>query len=167
MSIAGIVPYVRDTLRGETQPNLVTWLLWAALPLIAAAASLSAGADLWAALRTSIAGITSMAVVIASFFNPRAYSRLGPFDLGCGALSVFALLAWGVAESPRLAVLLAVIADGLASLPTLRKAWKEPASENRVTYMVFVLSICIMLPSIPVWNIENAAFPLYLLALNS
>ena len=35
LSIVGTVPDVRNTLRGETQPNLVTWLLLSAVSLIA------------------------------------------------------------------------------------------------------------------------------------
>ena len=29
--------YVRDTVRGETQPNRVTWLLWAIVPVMVTA----------------------------------------------------------------------------------------------------------------------------------
>ena len=167
LGIAGTVPYVRDTLSGRTQPNRVSWTLWATAPLIAAAASVAAGGDIWTALRTLTAGITPLIVVLASFLNSRAYWRLGPFDFGCGALSVLALVAWGMTDSPRLAVVLAATADGVASLPTLRKAWRDPESETGVTFLIGLLSNCIPLPSIPVWNIENAAFPLYLLAINS
>lgn len=166
LSIAGAVPYVRDTLQGRTQPNRVTWSLWAAAPIIAAAASVAAGGDIWTALRTLIAGIAPLIVVFVSFLNSRAYWRLGPFDFGCGVLSIIALVAWLMTDSPRLAVLLAATADGVASLPTLRKAWRNPESETRVTFLFGLISNCILLPSIPVWNIENAAFPLYLLAIN-
>jgi len=40
---AGAALYLRDTLRGVTQPNRVTWLLWAAAPLLAFAVEVQAG----------------------------------------------------------------------------------------------------------------------------
>ncbi|NDC37244.1 MAG: hypothetical protein EBZ48_04235 [Proteobacteria bacterium] len=167
ISIIGAVPYVQDTLKGRTQPNRVTWTLWAMAPVIATGAALTAGSDSLTALRTLTAGIVPMAVLLASLRNPRSYWQLGPFDYGCGVIAGIAMVAWLNSDAPRLAVLLAALADGVASLPTLRKAWLHPNSETRVTYLVMLLSNVVMLPSITVWNIENATFPLYLLGLNT
>ena len=38
--------------------------------------------------------------------------------------------------------------------------------ETGVAYMASLLSVALVLPSIPVWNIENAAFQVYLLLIN-
>ena len=43
---AGAAVYLRDTLRGTTQPNRVTWLLWAVAPLLAAAVEFNEGVGL-------------------------------------------------------------------------------------------------------------------------
>jgi hypothetical protein len=45
----GIFFYIKATLRGETKPNKVTWLMWAIAPLIASAAAFSDGVR-WAVL---------------------------------------------------------------------------------------------------------------------
>ncbi|WP_346292150.1 hypothetical protein [Sphaerothrix gracilis] len=167
ISIAGASAYIRDTLLGKTKPNRVSWSLWAIAPLIGTAAAVTAGADLWAIVRVFLAGLIPLLILLASFVNARSYWRLNPFDLSCGALSLAALMVWGLADSPRLAILLAATGDGFAALPTLHKAWKFPETESASVYIASFVSSLLVMPSIPVWNIENAAFPVYLLAISA
>ncbi len=105
-----------------------------------------------------------LCVFLMSFINPRSYWKLTKFDFLCGACTLLALLAWGFADSPRTAILLAAIGDGFASLPTLRKAWRFP--ETGITYVLATVAVIITLPAIPVWNIENSAFTIYLIISN-
>ena len=167
VSIAGSAAYIRDTLRGKTKPNLVTWSMWALAPLIGAGAALSAGADGWVTTRIFLAGFLPLLVVLVAFANPKSYWKLTFFDFLCGACSLLALIAWlsfGLAVS---AILLAAIGDGFAALPTLRKAWRFPETETGAAYIAGLLSTLLVLPSIPVWNIENSAFQIYLLTANT
>ena len=167
ISLIGSFAYVRDTLKGTTRPNRVSWALWALAPLIGTGAAISAHADIWATTRTFLAGFLPLLVLIASFVNPQSYWKLTVFDFLCGAFSVLALLVWGFAESPRLAVLLAAAADGFAALPTIRKAWTNPETETGLTFAAGLAAVLLVLPSIPKWTIENSAFQVYLLAINS
>ena len=41
--LTGNAAYARDTVRGETQPNRVSWMLWALAPMIAFAAQVAQG----------------------------------------------------------------------------------------------------------------------------
>jgi hypothetical protein len=162
ISMAGASVYIRDTLAGKTQPNRVTWSLWATAPLIGAAAAVASGADVWAVVRVFFAGFMPLLVFLASFVNRRSYWRLNRFDLGCGAMSIAALVVWAAADSPQLAILLAAAADGFAAIPTLTKAWRFPETETGAMFIGSFLSSMLVMPSIPVWNIENAAFTIYL-----
>ena len=65
---AGALVYLRDTVRGTTQPNRVTWLLWAVAPLLAAAVELNEGVRLQA-LPTFMVGFMPLLIFIASFHN--------------------------------------------------------------------------------------------------
>src|SRR5665213_40473 len=62
--------YVRDTLRGETSPNRVTWSLWALEGVLAFGVELQQHVGL-AAWMTLMLGLVPCVVVIASFKNPR------------------------------------------------------------------------------------------------
>jgi hypothetical protein len=158
ISVGGSSAYIRDTIRGETKPNRVSWSMWALAPLIGTGAALSSGADMWATARIFLAGFLPLLVFLASLRNPQSYWKLTTFDLLCGALSIVALLFWGLADSPRMAILLAACADGLAALPTVRKAWRYPETETGVTYIASLVSALLVVPSIPAWSIENCAF---------
>lgn len=162
ISIGGASFYIRDTLAGRTKPNRISWSLWAVAPLIGAAAAVASGADFWAVVRVFLAGFMPLIIFLASFVNRQSYWRINRFDLGCGALSVAALLVWVAADSPRTAILLAATADGFAAIPTLTKAWKFPETETGVMFIGSFLSSVLVMPSISEWNIENAAFTVYL-----
>ncbi|MCL5775233.1 MAG: hypothetical protein M1333_03420 [Patescibacteria group bacterium] len=167
VSLAGSFAYIRNTLKGQTKPNRVSWLLWAVAPLIGTGAALSAHADVWATTRIFLAGFIPLMVLLASFVNRQSYWKLSWFDFLCGACSVLALVIWGVADSPRLAVLLAATADGFAALPTILKAWQHPETETGLTYAAGLVAVLLVLPSIPKWSIENSAFQVYLLIINA
>lgn len=167
LSFAGFFAYIRDTLAGRTKPNRVTWFFWALAPLIGTAAALSADADPWVASRTFLAGFLPLIIFLASFINPQSYWKLTTFDLLCGVCSLLAIVAWIFADVPRFAILLAAAGDGFAAIPTFRKAWKFPETETGITYVIAFVSVLLVFPSIPRWDIENSAFLIFLLLANA
>ncbi len=166
ISVAGSSLYIRDTLRETTKPNRVSWSMWALAPLIGTAAAISAGADLWATVRIFLSGFLPLIVFIASFVNPQSYWKLSIFDILCGVCSAIALILWLSTGFDTSAILLAAIGDGFACVPTLRKAWTHPETETGLTYVASLVAVVLVLPSIPVWNIQNSAFQIYLLIAN-
>lgn len=166
ISLTGGISYVRSTVVGTTKPNRVSWGMWALAPLIAVGAALSSHADPWALVRIFLAGFIPLLVFAASFANKRSYWKLTTFDFLCGAWSLAALAAWLVADAPEIAILFAVLGDAFAAIPTVKKAWTHPETENGFNYFTSLMSVLLVLPSIPVWNITNASFQAYLLAVN-
>ncbi len=167
VSIGGSAAYIRDTVKGKSKPNRVSWSMWALMPLIGTAAALSAHADVWATVRIFLAGFLPLLVLLFSFVNPQSYWKLTVFDVVCGICSASALIVWGSIGSPRLAILLAAIGDGFASLPTIRKAWWYPETETGITYIASFVAVLLIIPSTPQWNIQNAAFQVYLLIIDT
>ena len=155
--------YFVDTLSGKTKPNRVSWFMWALAPLVSIGAAFSADADIWASVRVIVGGIVPALVFFASFINRNSYWRLTPFDLICGVLSLIALVFWGLVDSPLVAILLATAGNTFASIPTFFKAWNYPETETRLTYVTSFLSAILIVPAIPEWNIENAAFQIMLI----
>src|SRR3989344_8750184 len=80
ISVAGSSVYIRDTLRGTTKPNRVSFFLWSLAPLIGTGAALSAHADGWATVRIFMSGFMPLLIFGASFINPKSYWRLTTFD---------------------------------------------------------------------------------------
>ena len=166
ISLYGGLRYVKDTYSGRTKPNRISWFMWALAPLVGTAAAFSAHADPWATTRIFLAGFIPLIVLTASFANKNSYWKLTFFDALCGLCSVIAFFVWIGANSPTHAILLAAIGDGFAALPTILKAWKYPETETGLTYITSLIAVVLVLPSIPVWNIQNSAFQVYLIAVN-
>ena len=166
MSLAASAAYVRDTLAGRSKPNRVSFFMWSLGPLIGTGAALSAHADVWATARIFFSGLVPCIILIASFINPKSYLKLTTFDLLCGATSLIALIVWLIIDVPRIAILLAAIADGFATLPTVRKAWQFPETETGLIYIAGFIGTLLVIPSIPRWDIENSAFQIYLIIAN-
>jgi hypothetical protein len=167
LSLSGAFAYIRDMYKGKSKPNLVTWGLWAFAPLVATGAAISVEANSWSTVRIFMSGFGSLLVFIFAFIVKQGYWKLSKFDYWCGGLSLLALGIWLVADSPVMAILVAAIADLFATLPTIIKAWKYPETETLYTYFVGLFTASIVIPAIPVWNIENSAFQIYLLLVNT
>ena len=161
ISLIGIGVYAVGTLRGRVKPNRVSWILWALAPLIAFAAELTSGVG-WQSLTTLTPGLGPLLVLIASAFNRRSYWQVTRFDLTCGGLSVLALALWATTGSGNLAILFSILADGLASVPTLIKSYREPATESYWPYLATTVNGAIALLTITTWQFAEYAFPAYL-----
>lgn len=59
MQLVGIFVYIRATVRGETKPNRVTWLMWFVVPLIGSVAAFSDGVR-WAVLPVFMSGFAPL-----------------------------------------------------------------------------------------------------------
>lgn len=163
----GASAYIRDTLRGKTKPNKIAWFLWALAPIAGVFAGIDAGADPWALARVFIAGMVPLVILIVSFLNPQSYWKLCVLDYVCLIVSLIAFYFWLGEDSPRTAIILLATVDLFACLPVIAKAWKHPETETGITFVIACAMSIIALPAIPVWNIENAAFPMYLLIINT
>jgi hypothetical protein len=158
--------YVRDTLRGTTQPNRVTWLLWAVAPLLAAAVEFDEGVGV-RTLTTFMVGFMPLLVLAASFYNPAAVWKIGPLDYVCGALSVAGTAAWLATRNGNIAIVAAIAADGLAGVPTLVKSWTNPESETVWSYVGAVVSAGVLLLTVDHWTTNVVAFPIFIVCVAS
>ncbi|HMK62046.1 MAG TPA: hypothetical protein VK386_00385 [Acidimicrobiales bacterium] len=158
--------YLRDTLRGVTQPNRVTWALWAAAPLMAFAVEIQAGVGL-RSLMTFVAGFGPLVIFAASFFNPKALWRIERVDWVCGALSVLGLVVWLAAHQATFGLVAFIGADALAAVPTLRKSWAAPHTETAAAYVTAALNAGITMLTVNHWTTAVVSFPLYILVIAS
>ena len=157
--------YVRSMLKGGAKPNRVSWLMWSIAPFIATAAAISSGVG-WAALPVFMSGFSPFLIFTASFVSKKAHWTLASFDYVCGVLSGLALVLWYVTEDPNVAIAFAIASDGLASIPTLTKAWKHPETEVAWPFMVGVFNASTSFFASTIWVFSEYAFPAYLIVMN-
>ena len=157
--------YIRSMFKGGTKPNRVSWLMWSIATFIAAAAAVSNGVG-WAVLPVFMAGFSPFLIFIASFVTKKAYWKLSSFDYFCGVLSGLALVLWYVTKDPNIAITFAIASDGLASIPTLTKAWNHPETESAWPYIVGVFNALTSFGAATMWTFSEYAFPAYLIVMN-
>lgn len=157
--------YIRAMFRGAAKPNRVTWLMWSIAPFIGSAAAVYSGVT-WAAVPVFMMGFSPFLIFTASFFTPKAYWKLGGFDYLCGGLSALALLLWIATMDPNISILLAIVSDAIAALPTLTKAYRQPQTESIGPFVTGVFNATVSLVVAVGWSFAEVAFPIYLLALN-
>ena len=162
INFVGGLSYVRAIFKGEATPNRVTWLLWAFVPLIAGLAQLRSGVGISTLVVMSV-GASPACVVIASFLVHKGSWQLGPFDYVCGACALAALALWAMTGDPVTAIVLSILGDAAAALPTLRKAWLAPATEDRPAYVLALIGMILGILSIREATFSAYAFNVYLL----
>jgi hypothetical protein len=135
--------------------------LWALAPLIAFFAQWNEGVK-WQSLMTFMVGFGPLLVFIASFINRKAYWKITTTDYVCGAISIAALVFWLITGSGWVAISFSILADLLAGVPTLIKAWKMPETEHHSVFRNGAISAAITLLTIKHWSFASAAFALYI-----
>lgn len=162
----GALQYLYLTIKGDVQPNRVTFLFWGLFPLIAFFAQYyeEVSAVIWITLSTAL---LPLAIVAVSYINPAAYWRLRPRDYYLGALAVSTIILWFVTEDAVLAIVLAVTADFLAGIPTLIKSYTHPFSEDWQPYALNALGFIIGVFSIQEWVAAEYVYLIYLAVITS
>ena len=157
--------YIRSMFRGEARPNRVSWLIWSIAPMIATAAALSDGVR-WAVLPVFMSGFSPFLIFIFSFVTKKAYWKLTAFDYACGVFSTLALILWGITKNPDVAIFFAIASDGLATIPTVTKAWTNPETEFGLPFLSGIFGGTTGFLAIKIWTFSSYAFPTYLVLAN-
>ena len=158
LSLLGVAGYIRDTLRGVTTPNRVTWGLWALEGVLAFAIEIKQHVGLAAGM-TLMLGLGPILVVVASFRHHHGVWRLTTFDIVCGAISLAGIIFWALVDAPTTALVSFVVADQVAALPTVRKSWLAPETETWWAFAMGSLNTGITLATLHEITTAGALFP--------
>ena len=158
---AGSLAYLIDTVKGKVRPNRVSFLLWSIAPFIAFAAQIKQGVGL-ESLMTFSTGFLPLTTFIASFVNKKAEWKLTTFDLICGALSMIGLILWLITKVGNVAIFFSIVADGLAAVPTIVKAYKYPDTEIAWPWLATDFGVVLTLLTLNEWTFANSAFIVYI-----
>lgn len=163
IALISILPYAVDVVREKTKPNVVSWITWTLINFIGAAAAF-AGGESRTALLTFGDGIGTLLVVFLGLrFGVAKFSR---FDGYCQTLALIGLGLWITLDSPIMAILLAIVVDFIALLPTLRHSWQKPGEETWQAFVFGVIASIFTLASLITYSAVSLSYPIYLLFAN-
>lgn len=163
INLVGALIYVYSVVRGNTRPNRVTWFILSFAPMLAFGAMMFQGVSFRESLYTLMVGIAPLIIFISTFFAKQPKWEITKFDLFCGALSIVGLLLWLMLGEGNIAITFAILADGLAFLPTLVKAFKYPETESPWAFMMGIVATSIALAIVTTYDYKHLAFPTYIL----
>lgn len=155
----GTLWYLVDTIRGNVKPNRVSFLLWSIAPLIAFTAEIQKGVGIQSLMTFSV-GFFPLMIFLASFVNKKSEWKLTRFDLTCGALSLLGLVLWLITKEGNVAIFFSIVADGLAALPTIVKAYRYPETEIGWMWLSAAINGLLTLLTIVDWTFAHYGFPL-------
>lgn len=159
LSLLANIPYVIETIQGKVKPERVSWFIWTLLGIVYFwTAVIEQGAILFTA--------GELIGPLVAFLLALKYGVGGKSKLDITML-VLALLAIGwlvVTDNALVGVLLALTADAIAMVLTIRKLHLDPSSESRWAWGIFAISGIFALLSIRNISVETLLFPVYVLA---
>lgn len=158
INAVGTLNYVIGTLQGKIKPNRVTFVVWSIAPFIVYLSQISQGVGVqsWMTLSTSI---LPFSVFIASFVNKKAYWKLIPRDVACGALSLVGLLLWYITKVGNVAIFFSLLSEVLATFPTIAKAFRYPETERAWPWLTAVAGGLLTIVTITDWDFAHVGYP--------
>jgi len=162
IALLAFIPYIFTTLKGKTRPNKATWIIWAVLGIIIAASYYSAGAreTVWVPI------VYSVGMVITALVSLK-YGQDGwtALDKGCLAGAGIGIIFWAMTSDPATAYYITTTVDAIGAIPTISKAWKNPGSEDKATWLMFLAANSLNLLAIGQWTPMVAFYPIYVFVL--
>lgn len=163
LSVAAFLPYIRDTMRGATQPQRASWLIWTVLSTIAFCAQMAEGAGLSLWFAGAQAGGTIIVFALSvqrgqGLFLTRPDERVL-------WIATIGLVVWFFTETAAYALAVTITISLLGGTLTVVKAYRDPASETMSCWLLGFMAACCALLSVGTWDPVLLAYPAYLFVL--
>jgi hypothetical protein len=156
--------YIFNTLKKKVTPSVLSWFGWACLMGTSLVAQIIGKGWQWsmASILCSVMGCLAISVV-ALLSRNYAFrkSDLGFLFAGLACVGIYLCL-----DNPWITTVFAIIADALLGIPTIRKAYADPASERSVAWILGVISSTLALVICIGHDWIYVLFPAYLFLFN-
>lgn len=165
LSFCAYISYIRSTLRGETKPSRSTWwilTLVGAMILITYYAE-GARSTIW----VPVAYVIGPFIIALLSLKYGEGSKWEPLDKICFSLAVISIAIWYATSSAFIALILNIGIDFLGLIPTIKKAYLRPESEDRTAWTLESFAGVINIIALDSSKFSIIIYPIYLLTLNS
>lgn len=135
LAVIGNVSYLHDVIRGKVKPHPYTWFIWSIVSMTTFFGGLAKGAGI-GALPTGIAeGFTILIFLfsLTQLFAGNA-GHIRKVDNYFLAAALIGLIPWALTKDPTISVVIVVMIDLIAFVPTMRKTWRHPNTEKPLLY---------------------------------
>lgn len=159
------VPYILDILKGKTRPNKASWVIWSVTTTILFFSYFFVGAR--ATIFLPAAYVLNCFIILFLSFKYGSSSPWSRLDIISISVAGFSLIIWFLTKNPLLALLMNLTMDAVAYLPTIKKSYTNPISENTLAWALFFLGACFNLLAINDFSFQIVIHPLVMFLMNS
>jgi len=160
ITILEFIPYIYSILKGHTKPERATWFIWSVVTVIEFSSyyfSSEGGTAIWVSLSYMISA--SVIAALSVKYGVGGWNLLDRFIIiACGGV----LLVWYFSGSAIITLGAVLLIDLLAALPTIRKTYYHPETEDRLAWVMSLSGNGLNLLAIPAFTFADAAYPIYL-----
>jgi hypothetical protein len=156
--------YIFNTLKKKVTPSVLSWFGWACLMGTSLVAQIVGKGWQWSMasiLCSTIGCLTISVVALLSRNYAFRKSDLGFLIAGLACVGIYLCF-----DNPWVTTVFAIIADALLGIPTIRKAYADPASERSVAWILGVISSMLALIICIGHDWIYVLFPAYLFLFN-
>jgi len=164
LAIVGNIHYLRDVIKGRVKPHPYTWFIWTIVSCVVFFGQVAKGAGI-GAIPTAFAEVFTVIIFLYSlkygFKNP---PRIDKYFL---ALALLGLIPWFITKDPTISVIIVVLIDLVAFVPTLHKTYFHSQSETPILYGSNVLRHSLIISTLGAYNIATMLHSISMIITNS
>lgn len=160
VSFTSFIPYIFAIFRGKTTPNRTTWFIWTAVSTISTLSYVASGANhtIWFAISDTVAPL--IVLILAIKYGEDGWTKL---DKACLIMVGISVFFWWLSGSAVIGLCMNLVADAMGAIPTIIKAYRRPASEDHIAWLIVFLATVINLGAIENWHsISIVVYPVYM-----
>lgn len=163
LPVCSSISYIAGILRGEVQPERMTRFLLAVITALSLAALVAQGdtSGVWLGLTSFLQSATIG--VLSIWYGMGGKSKL---DMVCLGLCGVGLVLWLVSGESLFGLVVSVVADLVACVPSLVKTYALPHTEQALAYVLDALAGACILAAGP-YGWQALLLPGYLLLINA
>lgn len=164
LALAGNLPYIRNAFTRRVKPHPFTWLVWTIVSAIVFLGQLEKGAGI-GALPAGVAEIFTF--IIFLFSLQYGFKYVKTIDVFFFVAALLGIIPWLIFDNPTTSVIIAVLIDLTAFVPTIRKTYRHPETETPILYGSNVLRHILTLFSLQAYNIATMLHSISMILTNS
>lgn len=156
LAFVGNISYLKDVLRDKVHPHPYTWFIWSIVSMTTFFGGLVKGAGI-GALPTGVAEGFTIIIFLFSlkYLFKKNSGHIKKIDHVFLVVALAGLIPWALTNDPTISVVIVVLIDIVAFIPTLRKTWMHPESERPLLYEMNVARHVLTLFSLQTYNIAT------------
>lgn len=155
--------YYISILNGKTRPNRATWFVLTVVGVMIVMSYYASGAreTLWVPLSYAIGPF--IAFLLSLKYGEGGWT---PFDRFCLFACFVSIVFWKISHSSTVTLFASILIDFFGLLPTIKKAYLDPKSEDRTAWSVTSLSNFLNILAVSSWTFVIGFYPVYMFLVN-